>query len=176
MEVKYFTFQELKEAMAALALSGAQLEGSAENPLPQALETECTTGAPCHAERKGWAVPRQLREAMAALALSGEQPEGSAENALELVISETGGAPPNAMTVIASPNSVTPGTSALSCFAQSWPPRMGVLQDASADSTTAYETPRPSWSQQYSVCIHPKKGVSDTFLESPLGKLFKWQP
>ena len=58
---------------------------------------------------------------------------------------EAGGAPPNAMAVIASPNSVTPGTSALSCFAQSWPPRMDVLQDASVDSTTASGT--PSWSQ-----------------------------
>ena len=92
---------------------------------------------------------------------------------------ETGGAPPNSMTVIASPNSVTPGTSALSCFAQSCPPRMDVLQDASADSTTASESQLlsvGSWSQQYPVCIHPKEGVSETFLESPLGKLFKWQP
>ena len=34
MEVKYFTFQELKEALAASAPSGEQqLEGSVENPL-----------------------------------------------------------------------------------------------------------------------------------------------
>ena len=34
VEVKFFTFQELKEALAASAPSGAQLlEGSVENPL-----------------------------------------------------------------------------------------------------------------------------------------------
>ena len=41
MEVKYFTFQELKEAMAALALSGEQqLEGSVENPLALVISSK----------------------------------------------------------------------------------------------------------------------------------------
>ena len=41
MEVKYFRFQELKQAMAASAPSGEeQLEGSVENPLALVISSK----------------------------------------------------------------------------------------------------------------------------------------